>query len=158
MTPNCHVYAICCWPEVDNDVISTEDVETYRCYVCVNTWITSFSSLRENINQLLMYFADDGRHTFAKTVNLLEIVWTAIEKRRPEQNCHVCAIRCQPEVDGDAIVCKNVKTIEGNVVANFEVTSSSSFRGIKKIISWQRRRRWTSTDIDESIKWKCFRA
>ena len=38
---------------------------------------------------------------------------------------------------------RNVKTIEGYLVVNFEVASSSSFRDIKKIISWRRRRTLT---------------
>ena len=58
------------------------------------------------------------------------------------QNEHICAICCRTEVDGDVISGENVKTVEGYTVLNFEVASISSFRDIKKIISW---RRWTST-------------
>ena len=44
----------------------------------------------------------------------------------------VCAICNRPEVDGEVISGQNVATIEGYVVVNFEVASSSSFRDISK--------------------------
>ena len=47
----------------------------------------------------------------------------------------------RPEAVYDVISGRNVKTIEGILVVNFEVASSNSFRDIaKKIISWWRRR------------------
>ena len=48
------------------------------------------------------------------------------------QNEHVYAIYCRPEVVGDVISSENVKTMEGYAVLNFEVASSSSFRDIPK--------------------------
>ena len=48
-------------------------------------------------------------------------------------NCeHVYAICGRPEVADDVISHQNVKTIEGYVVVNFEVTSFISFRFLKK--------------------------
>ena len=40
-------------------------------------------------------------------------------------------ICCRPEVAGDVISGKNVKTVEGYAVLNFEIASFGSFRGIK---------------------------
>ena len=37
----------------------------------------------------------------------------------------------EPEAAGDVISSENVKTIEGYVVLNFEVTSSGSFKDIQ---------------------------
>ena len=52
------------------------------------------------------------------------------------QHEHVYSIYCRPEVAGDIILGCDVKIPEGYVVVNFEVTSGSSFRDIrKKIIS-----------------------
>ena len=34
MTQNEHVYAICCHPEVDANVISGENAETFSVYIC----------------------------------------------------------------------------------------------------------------------------
>ena len=48
------------------------------------------------------------------------------------QNLHVCTICFQLEVDYDVISGRNVKTIEGYLVVNFEVASSNSFRDLKK--------------------------
>ena len=48
------------------------------------------------------------------------------------QNEHLYVIFCRPEVVGDVILGKNVTTIEGYAVLNFEVASSSSFRDIKQ--------------------------
>ena len=47
------------------------------------------------------------------------------------------AIGYRPDVAGDVISLRNVKTIEGEAVLNFEVAGSSSFRDrpIQKIIS-----------------------
>ena len=60
------------------------------------------------------------------------------------KNLHVCTICFRPKVVYDVISGRNVKTIEGYPVVNFEVASSSCFGDIlKKIISWRRRR--TST-------------
>ena len=36
MTPNEHVYAICCLPEVAGDVISCENVKTVEGYAVLN--------------------------------------------------------------------------------------------------------------------------
>ena len=44
------------------------------------------------------------------------------------QNEHVYAIFCLTEVAGDVISSWNVKTIEGDVVLNFEAASFSIFR------------------------------
>ena len=49
-------------------------------------------------------------------------------------NEHVHAICCRLEVAGDAISGQNVKTIQGYVVTNFEVASSTNFRDIQIII------------------------
>ena len=54
MAQNEHVYAICCSPEVDDDVISGEDAETFPEYVRINLCVASFGSLRENLNQPFM--------------------------------------------------------------------------------------------------------
>ena len=48
------------------------------------------------------------------------------------QNEHLYAICCRPEVVDDVISDQNVKTIEGYVVVNVKVASSSNFRDIKK--------------------------
>ena len=48
------------------------------------------------------------------------------------QNEHVCAICCRPEVECGVISGRNVKTIVGYVVVNFEICSSSSFLDIQK--------------------------
>ena len=37
--------------EVADDVISSTVVDTFKCYACVNLWVASFSSFRENLNQ-----------------------------------------------------------------------------------------------------------
>ena len=39
--------AIYSWPQVADDVISGEDVDTFQYYACANLWIV-FSSFREN--------------------------------------------------------------------------------------------------------------
>ena len=54
-------------------------------------------------------------------------------------------ICCWPEAAGDVISGGILMTIEGYAVTNIEVASSSSFRDIKNIISWRRRRRRIST-------------
>ena len=48
------------------------------------------------------------------------------------QNEHVYAMCCPPEVAGDFIYGRNIKTAESYVVANFEIASSSSFWDIKE--------------------------
>ena len=45
---------ICSRPQVAGDVISGEEAETFQEYVCINLYISSFSSLRENQNQPFM--------------------------------------------------------------------------------------------------------
>ena len=47
-------------------------------------------------------------------------------------NLHVCMICCRPEVVYDVISGRNVSTIEGYLLVNFEVASSSSFRDTEK--------------------------
>ena len=47
MTQIEHVYAICCRPEVDGDVISSYNVKTSEGYDVLNLEVTSFSSFRE---------------------------------------------------------------------------------------------------------------
>ena len=46
------------------------------------------------------------------------------------QNEHVYAIYCRPEVVGDVISSENVKTMEGYAVLIYEVASFSSYRYI----------------------------
>ena len=46
--------AICSQPEVGDDVIYSRDVDTFRCYACVNLWAASFGRFRENLNQPFM--------------------------------------------------------------------------------------------------------
>ena len=57
--------AICIRSEVADDVISGIDVDTFRCYACVNLWVASFSSFLENLNQPFMYGVDDGWSSWA---------------------------------------------------------------------------------------------
>ena len=68
------------------------------------------------------------------------------------QNEHVRAIDCQPEVAGAIISGEIVKTIESYAALNFEVHSFSSFWDIKKnhFVT-------AAADVDDSIKWKCIR-
>ena len=47
MTQNGHVYAICCRPEIDGDVISGENVKTIEGYAVLNFEVASFSSFRD---------------------------------------------------------------------------------------------------------------
>ena len=44
MTPNEHVYAICCRPEVAGDVIFGENVNTIETDAVLNVEVASFSS------------------------------------------------------------------------------------------------------------------
>ena len=84
----------------------------------------------------------------SKTINRFEIDRTIIKKSRPkhDQNWHVCAISCRPEVDCDVISSRNVKTIVGYIVANFKLLALVVSEIFKNIISWWRwRQRWTST-------------
>ena len=55
MTQNEPVYAICCWREVADDVISGYNVDTFRDYHSGNLWVASFSSFLENRTQPLEY-------------------------------------------------------------------------------------------------------
>ena len=48
------------------------------------------------------------------------------------QNEHVRAICCWLDADDDIVSGRNVETIKGNIVANFEVASSSGFRDFSK--------------------------
>ena len=47
-------------------------------------------------------------------------------------NLHICAICCRSEVVDDVISGRNVKALDGYLVANFGVARSNSFRDIKK--------------------------
>ena len=70
------------------------------------------------------------------------------------KNLHVGTICCRPEVVYDVISGRNVKTMEGYLVINFEVASSNSFQDIKKnhfVMAPAK------ADIDASIKRKRFR-
>ena len=51
MTLNEHVYAICCWPEVGGDVISSENIKTIKGYAVSNFETASISGSGENQNQ-----------------------------------------------------------------------------------------------------------
>ena len=46
------------------------------------------------------------------------------------QNEDVYAIGCRPEVAGEVISGRNVKTIEGHTALNLEIATISSFREI----------------------------
>ena len=73
------------------------------------------------------------------------------------QNEHVYAICCRPEVHGDVISCKNVKTIERYVVVNFEVANSSSFSRYDQFATAAEAAA-AEMNIDDSIKRKrCVR-
>ena len=50
------------------------------------------------------------------------------------QNWHICVVFGGPEVAGDVITSQNVNTIEGYIVVNFEIASSSSYWENKKKI------------------------
>ena len=53
MTRNEHVYAICCRPEVGDDVISGVDVETFRDYERVTCgWLASVVFEKKEISHL----------------------------------------------------------------------------------------------------------
>ena len=71
------------------------------------------------------------------------------------QSEHVCAICCRPEVgDDDVISGRNVKTLEGYLVVNFEVARSNSFEIFPQnhFVTAA-----SMVDIDDSIKRKRFR-
>ena len=51
MTQNERVYATCCQPEVDGDIISGANVKTIEGYAVLNFEADSASSFRENQNQ-----------------------------------------------------------------------------------------------------------
>ena len=87
---------------------------------------------------------------FQKLQTISESVEPLSRNRHPNitQNEHVCAICCRPEVSGDVISNKNIKTIEGYDVLNFEVASSTSFIAIQNnnfVTTAARRRRRAST-------------
>ena len=69
------------------------------------------------------------------------------------QNLQVCTICFGPEVVYDVISGRNVKTIECNLLLNFEVTSSNSFRDITKN-HFVTTAAAAEADIDDSIKRK----
>ena len=47
MTQNEHVYVICWWPVVDDDVISGRNVKTIEGYIALNFEVASSSSFRD---------------------------------------------------------------------------------------------------------------
>ena len=49
-TQNEHVYAICCRPEIADDVISGENVKTVDGYAVLNFEVASLSSFLKNIS------------------------------------------------------------------------------------------------------------
>ena len=51
--------AICSQPEVADDVIFSEDIETFSYYASVNLWIAIFSIFWENVNHPFMQCVDD---------------------------------------------------------------------------------------------------
>ena len=51
MTQNEHVYAIYCQPEVEGDVVSSENMKDIEGYALINFEAASISSDRENQNQ-----------------------------------------------------------------------------------------------------------
>ena len=63
MTQNEHVYAICCWLEVADEVISGENVKTMEGNAFLNFEVASISRLRENQNQPFALCVYDGRTT-----------------------------------------------------------------------------------------------
>ena len=74
------------------------------------------------------------------------------------QNLHACTICFRLEVVYDGISGRNVKTIEGYLVINLEVASSSSFRDIKKSLNhFVMAKAVAAADTDDSIKRKHFR-
>ena len=68
------------------------------------------------------------------------------------QNEHVYVICCWPEAENDVISSQYVKTIEGYVLVNFEVASSSIFLDIQKYHFVMA----TAADISDSFKWKRY--
>ena len=66
-------------------------------------------------------------------------------------NLQMCTICFRPEVVYDVMSGRNIKTIEGYLMVYFEVTSSNSFRDIKKHFVTA-----AEADIDDSIKRKRF--
>ena len=78
-----------------------------------------------------------------KPWNQLNRYWEIATWTWPK-NFNFFMIYFRPEVVDNVITCRNVKTIEGYLVVNFEVASSYSFPDIKiKIISWRWQRRST---------------
>ena len=56
MIQNENDYAICCRLEVDDDVISGIDVDTFRCCAFVILWVDIFNSSRGNLYQHLYIY------------------------------------------------------------------------------------------------------
>ena len=61
MTPDGHVYAICCRPEVAGDVVSGESVKTIEAYAELNFEFASFSSFQD-IKKSFRDGGGAGRH------------------------------------------------------------------------------------------------
>ena len=71
------------------------------------------------------------------------------------QHLHVCTIFFLPEVVYDVISGRNVKAMDGNLVVNFEVAISNSFRDIPK--NHFVTAAVAEVDIDDSIKRQRYR-
>ena len=99
-----HVYAICCWQELDDDVIFGWDARTIEGYIVENFEVASSSSLRDFLKQL---FCDDK-------------VW--------DGSGGVNAICSQPEIADDDISGEDAETFQENVHINLCVATFSSFR------------------------------
>ena len=67
-------------------------------------------------------------------------------------NLYVCTICLRPEEVYDTISSRNVKTIEGNLVVDFEVASSNTFPDIKKHFVTAAVAAKAVADIDDSIE------
>ena len=140
--------AICSRMEVADDVIAGTVVDTFQCYACVKLCVAGLSSFRENLNQPFMQCIDDGgsswapflgsrqkclmHHTtkdeaiespFPKLQTFLKATWTDNQETRREHDPKFTRYRIcfRPEVVDDVISDWNAKTIDGKLVANFEV-------------------------------------
>ena len=76
MTHNEYVYAICCRPEVDGDVISSENAKTIEGYAVLNLEIASFSSFpdipKNNFVTAADGFAQEPQPNISLTVWLVD--------------------------------------------------------------------------------------
>ena len=103
---NENVYAICCRPEADDEVISGRNVKTPEGYIVAKFDVISFNSFRDFPKRSLcdgsrsyrfverQKCMSDGLHNrewstwiaYSKFVNLFDIAWTVIEKLRPKHD------------------------------------------------------------------------